>query len=91
MATFKVYKLQFSSPLHISNQHEDDDVSQKTILSDTMYAALTSCLAKIGKTIPEDGDLDFTISSLFPYYQRDEESRPIYFLPMPFSSQTSRG
>ena len=44
MATFKVYKLQFSSPLHISNQHEDDDVSQKTILSDTMYAALTSCL-----------------------------------------------
>ena len=87
MATFKLYKLQFTSPLHISSQHEDEGISQKTILSDTLYAALTSCLVKAGIPVPEDGDLRFTISSLFPYYQKEESSKPIYFLPMPLHAR----
>ena len=87
MSTFKVYKLHFTSPLHISDQHEDDSNSQKTIQSDTLYAALTSCLAKIGKLIPADGDLGFVVSSLFPYYQRGVEDAPIYFLPMPMQAR----
>lgn len=87
MATFKIYKLHFSSPLHISNQHDEDDVSLNTIHSDTLYAALTSCLAKVGKDIPDDGDLGFTISSLFPYYQKDKTSSPVYFLPMPLQAR----
>lgn len=86
MATYKLYKLQFTSPLHISNQHEDEGVSQKNILSDTFYAALISCLAKTGRPIPEDGDLGFAISSLFPYYQKEDNSKPIYFLPMPLQA-----
>ena len=90
MATFQIYKLQFTSPLHISNQQEDEGISQMTILSDTLYAALTSCLVKAGKPVPEKGDLGFTISSLFPYYQKEENSSPVYFLPMPLHARQAR-
>ena len=83
MATYQIYKLQFTSPLHISNLHEDESVSQTTIMSDTLYAALTSCIAKTGKPIPDNGDLGFTVSSLFPYYQKEENSKPVFFLPLP--------
>jgi len=83
MATFKIYKLHFTSPLHIGDQHEDEGISLKTIASDTLQAALMACLAKIGTPIPETGDLGFTLSSTFPYYQKDAMSNPIYFLPMP--------
>lgn len=58
----------------------------KTIQSDTLYAALTSCLAKVGSEIPSDGDLGFTISSMFPYYQEKSDCAPIFFLPMPFQT-----
>lgn len=87
MATFKIYKLQFTSPLHINSQREEEDVSLQTIHSDAFYAALTSCLAKKGKPIPENGDLGFTISSLFPYYQKKEDSNPVYFFPMPLHAK----
>lgn len=83
MATFKIYKLHFTAPLHISDTHEDLGSSQKTIQSDTLYAALMSCLAKSGESLPEDGDLGFTVSSLFPYFQKDKDSAPVYFLPIP--------
>ena len=84
MATFKIYRLHFTAPLHISDQHEDDDsYSLRSIHSDTLYAALVACLAKTGNPIPADGDLGFTVSSLFPYYQRGPEDKAIYFLPMP--------
>lgn len=87
MATFKIYKLHFTAPLHISDQHEDLGNSQKTIQSDTLYAALTSCLAKRGESLPENGDLGFTVSSLFPYFQKDKDSTPIYFLPIPMQAK----
>lgn len=87
MATFKIYKLQFTSPLHIGDQHEGEDVSLKTIASDTLQAALMACLAKIGETIPASGDLGFTVSSTFPYYQKEEADQPIYFLPMPLQAR----
>ncbi len=87
MATFKIFKLHFTSPLHIGDRHEDDGSSLKIIHSDTLYAALLACMAKTGQTIPDDGDLGFTVSSLFPYFQRDKESQPIYFLPMPMKAQ----
>ena len=87
MATFKIYKLHFTSPLHIGNQRSDGSISMKTIQSDTLYAALTSCLAKAGHEIPANGELGFTISSLFPYYQEKNDSASIYFLPMPFQTR----
>lgn len=86
MATFNIYKLHFTSPLHISDRRDDYGKSLRSLHSDTMYAALTDCLAKIGTDIPDDGDLGFTISSLFPYYQESEDKDPVYFLPMPFQT-----
>ena len=87
MATFKIYKLHFTAPLHISDQHEDLGNSQKIIQSDTLYAALMSCLAKQGENLPEDGNLGFTVSSLFPYFQKDKDSTSVYFLPIPMQAR----
>jgi len=78
---FSIYKLHFSTPLHLGDARDDYSVSMKSIYSDTLYAALTSCLAKIGKSIPDKGDLGFTISSLFPFYQKDKNSKAVYFFP----------
>lgn len=68
---------------------DDYSISQKTIPSDTMMAALTSCLAKLGKSIPSDGNLGFSISNLFPFYQKDENSEPVFFLPRPLRIKMS--
>ena len=87
MATFKIFRLHFTAPLHISDPHDDLGNSQKVIHSDTLYAALMSCLAKRGESLPEDGDLGFTVSSLFPYFQKDKGSAPVYFLPIPMQAR----
>ena len=87
MATFKIFRLHFTAPLHISDPHDDLGNSQKVIQSDTLYAALMSCLAKRGESLPEDGDLGFTVSSLFPYFQKDKDSAPVYFLPIPMQAK----
>ena len=78
---FKVYKLHFTTPLHIGDERDDYSISLKTYQSDAMYAALTASLAKVGKQIPDNGDLGFSISSLFPFYQKEEKSDPVYFFP----------
>lgn len=82
--TFNIYKLHFTSPLHLGDARDDYGVSLKTIASDTMYAALISCLAKLGEEIPTDGDLRCTISSLFPFYQKDKaDGNAVLFFPKP--------
>lgn len=85
----KIYKLHFTSPLHLSTQRADYGISQTTIPSDTMYAALTACLAKLGEDIPDKGDLGCTISSLFPFYQ-PKEGKAMYFLPRPLLSEAPK-
>ena len=87
MATFTIYQLHFNSPLHIADRHEAADVSLKTVQSDTLMAALFSCLAKTGKDMPANGDLGFVASSLFPFYQKDAGSNPVFFLPLPMSAE----
>lgn len=79
----KIYKLRFTTPLHLGDNRDDYSISQKTISSDTMYAALISCLAKMREEIPLTGDLGCTISSLFPYYQKDKQSEAVLFFPKP--------
>ena len=84
MKNLNLYKLHFTTPLHLSNESEDYAKSLQTLHSDTLYAALTSALAKVGYDFGEefDGDLGFTISSLFPFYQKDkEDKKPVYFFP----------
>lgn len=80
MAKFNIYKLRFIAPLHIGDERADYGISLQTIHSDTLYAAMTSVLAKVGYPVPENGDFGFTISSLFPYYQRNKENA-VCFLP----------
>lgn len=81
--TFKVFKLHFTTPLHISNEKDDYGISLKSIESDTMYAALTATLPKLGIKVPENGDLGCCISSLFPFYQKDKDSNAVLFFPKP--------
>ena len=83
MVKLNIYKLHFTTPVHLGAARDDYGVSLKTIASDTLYAALISCLAKLGEEIPKDGDLGCTISSLFPFYQKDAESDAILFFPKP--------
>ena len=80
---FNVYKLHFTSPLHLGDARDDYGISLKTIASDTMYAALISCLAKMGEKIRDDGDMGCTISSLFPFYQKDKDAKAVLFFPKP--------
>ena len=87
---FSIYKLHFTSPLHIGDSREDYGISQKTMNSDAMYAALTSCLAKMGYCIPDNGDLGCTISSLFPFYQMDGQSSSVLFFPKPLGVDQSQ-
>jgi len=79
---FRIYRLYFTTPLHLGNEREDYAESLRTLHSDTFYAALTSALAKTG-VIGNDfnGDLKCTISSLFPFYQKDKQNEPVYFFP----------
>lgn len=83
MARFSVYKLHFTSPVHIGDCRDDYGISQKTISSDTIYAALTSCLAKLNMQIPDDGYLGCTVSGLFPFFQQNNTSKAILFFPKP--------
>ena len=83
MAKFNIYKLHFTAPVHLGDNRDDYGISLKTIQSDTLYAAVVSCLAKMGETIPNDGDLGCTISSLFPFYQKDKDNEAVYFFPKP--------
>lgn len=82
---FNAYLLRFTSPLHLGNRRSDYSTSLTTLSSDGLYAALTACLAKYGETIPEDGDLGCVVSSLFPYWRKEKEDAPIFFLPKPLS------
>lgn len=89
---FKTYKLHFTAPLHINNSRSDESVSLKTIESDTLYAALTACLAKVGNVGKDfKGNFEFAISSLFPFYQqKDKDGKTVqqdYFLPMPLQAR----
>lgn len=91
MATLKICKLHFTTPLHIGDQKNDDyGNSLKTISSDMIYAAMTAVLAKSGVSIPDDGNLGFTVSSLFPYYQHSEESKSVLFFPQPLQARLPR-
>lgn len=82
--TFNIYKLHFTSPVHLGDARDDYGISLKSIASDTLYAALISSLAKLGKEIPKDGDLKCTISSLFPFYQKDKaDGNAVLFFPKP--------
>ncbi len=81
MTKLTIYKLRFTAPLHLGDERADYDKSLSVYHSDSLYAAITAVLAKVGVPVPDDGDWGFTVSSLFPYYQKGENDEPVYFLP----------
>lgn len=79
----KLYKLRFNAPLHLGDNRDDYGTSLRTIHSDSFYAAVTAILAKQGIDIPEDGDLGFTTTALFPFYQKENSAPETLFFPFP--------
>lgn len=82
----KLIRFHFRTPLHISSVRLDYGISEKILHSDSIYSAIISAWATLGLKVPNlknGADLGFTISSLFPFFQKDEEPKPIYFFPKP--------
>jgi CRISPR type III-A-associated RAMP protein Csm4 len=82
---YQIYKLHFTSPLHLSKGKEDYDESEELLHSDSLKAAIfVSAIQLFEDAILGEDDgkqflQSFTISSAFPFCQ-DE-----YFFPKPFS------
>lgn len=83
MAThqYTIYRLHFTTPVHIGSQRDDYGLSLQTIASDTIYAAITATLAKMGTDMPDNGDLGCVISGLFPYNTIAQQTN--YYFPKP--------
>ncbi len=85
-------KFRFAEPLHIGTVRADYDSSQSMIHSDTLYSAIIQAWSVLGLlektknyTQPKE-HLGFTLSSLFPFYQKDKSSEAIYFFPKPIGA-----
>lgn len=78
---YQLFRINFKTPLHLSDPRGDYGYSEKLLHSDTLYAALIASLAKIDKlgNISQTGDLGCTISSLFPFIKINNQFR--YFFP----------
>lgn len=79
--TTRLFHFKFTAPLHIANVRADYDRSETTLSSDTLYAAVMSAWATLGKSEWITPEPAFALSSLFPYYKQGEQVR--YFLPKP--------
>lgn len=91
MAThrYTIYRLHFTTPIHIGSQRDDYGLSLQSIASDTMYAAITATLASMGENLPDDGDLGCVISGLFLYHKNGQKVD--YYFPKPPCTQLAEG
>lgn len=80
---FKIYRLHFISPLHISNIRGDYHSSEQIVHSDVMHAAFMQAWAIVGKKEWISDKPEFTISSLFPY-TKSQERNFLYFFRKPY-------
>ncbi len=81
-------KFEFKTPLHISNVRSDYGKSEKMFHSDSLYSAIIEAWNILGLTIPDftEKQLEFAVSSLFPYFSQGNENDEIYFFPKPLGS-----
>lgn len=88
---YNAYYLTFNSPLHIGDYKPDSYESSESFLrSDTLVAAIMSSWSKSGhEDWIGDGNLPFTISSAFPFYE-GAGNRTLFFprvrIPFPMTS-----
>ncbi len=79
----KIYRLTFTTPLHISNVRADYGKSEYRLHSDTLYAAIMHAWALLGKPEWITQEPTFAVSSLFPF-TTDNNKNIVYFFPKPF-------
>lgn len=81
----KLFRFHFNTPLHLGNARADYDSSENALHSDTLYSAIIHAWSVLGIDIPDytKQDLGFTLSSLFPFYQKEKNSECLYFFPKP--------
>lgn len=85
----QLFKLKFTSPLHLANDKEDYAQTLTRLHSDTIYAAVMQAWKELGRTDlinkvnENNGEMGFTISSFFPYVI-DSKGGTHFFLPKPF-------
>ncbi len=82
--SFEVIYFEFTAPIHISNARSDYGISEKTIHSDTIYAAIMQSWAILGKADWIKANPDFTISSLFPFTLKLDNAEKVHFFVKPF-------
>ena len=88
----KLLRFHFKTPLHIGSvKLEEYSSSAKILHSDTIYAAIIATWNTLGMQacIPDNlaktgQHLDFTLSSLFPFYQASRTACTQYFFPRPW-------
>jgi len=71
---YKIFKLHFRSPLHLSKGKEDDyGESEQVFHSDTLKSALYVCTRKLFDEIGDDETFfkQFRVSSAFPFYKSE--------------------
>jgi CRISPR-associated protein Csm4 len=93
--TYTAYFLKFITPLHLSDYKPDSyETSESFLRSDTIIAAIMASWAKKGlEGWIGDGDLPFTVSSAFPFYQ-EKDKDIVMFLPrpkLPFNNEDEDG
>mgnify|MGYP005845419575 FL=1 len=84
---FSIFRLRFITPLHIGNVRSDYTKSETIIHSDTLYSSIFEAWSVLGKEnliAEQTGNLQFTVSSLFPYTV-DKNVKFVYFFPKPLN------
>lgn len=85
---FTLFRLKFTTPLHISNVRSDYAKSENIIHSDTLYSAIFEAWSKLGITEQiekQSNQLQFTLSSLFPFTIDNKTNNYVYFFPKPLN------
>lgn len=86
--SFVLFRLKFSTPLHISNVRSDYSQSETIIHSDTLYSAFFEAWSKLGLTQQiekQTHQLQFTLSSLFPFTMDNKTKEYVYFFLKPLN------
>ncbi len=82
-----IIRFHFKTPFHLGSARADYDISEKMMHSDTLYAAIFHSWNTLGMQefipISEDENIGFALSSMFPFYGRNESNKIVYFLPKP--------
>ena len=77
-----IIRLHFTTPLHISNVRGDYNTTETLFHSDTLYAAIMQAWADLGKSEWIQSELDYCLSSLFPFTTCNKKVK--YFFKKPY-------